>query len=126
MRKASQKETHMNHRRFIPWIAAALIACAAIAHAASETFVWLPNTEPDVAGYRIYYGTPPGKFNQVVDVGNVTRATITGLAPGNTYQFFATCYNTAGLESDPSNIVELTTNPNVPKAPGNLKQQPEP
>ena len=75
---------------------------------ASESFIWNPNSEPDVAGYRIYYGTPPGKFTEMVDVGNVTLATITGLTQGKTYQFFATCYNTAGLESVPSNVVELT------------------
>jgi hypothetical protein len=89
----------------------ATLALAITSHAASETFVWLPNSEPDVAGYRIYYGSPPGEYSEIADVGNVTRATIDGLTPGATYRFYATCYNTAGLESDPSDTVELVIPP---------------
>jgi hypothetical protein len=92
--------------RFVLALTAAL-ALAITSHAASETFVWLPNSEPDVAGYRIYYGSPPGEYSEIADVGNVTRATIDGLTPGATYRFYATCYNAAGLESDPSDTVEL-------------------
>ena len=92
--------------RFVLALTAAF-ALATTSHAASETFVWLPNSEPDAAGYRIYYGSPPGEYSQIADVGNVTRATIDGLTPGATYRFYATCYNTAGLESDPSDTVEL-------------------
>jgi len=31
---------------------------------------WSPNTESNIAGYKIHYGTSPGKYNQTIDVGN--------------------------------------------------------
>ncbi len=76
--------------------------------AASVTLAWDPNQEPDVAGYRLYYGTPAGTFDTVVNTGNVTNHTVVDLHPGATYSFYVTCYNTSGLESEPSNVVEYT------------------
>lgn len=80
----------------------------------SVTLVWDPNTEPDLAGYRIHYGTSSGQWNTTIDVGNVTNVTISGLARGVTYYFVATAYNTANLESDPSNEVSYAVPENVP------------
>ncbi len=84
------------------------------AAADSVTLVWDPNTEPDLAGYRIHYGTSSGQWNITIDVGNVTNVTISGLARGVTYYFVATAYNTANLESDPSNEVSYAVPENVP------------
>ena len=64
------------------------------------TLAWDANLEPDVAGYRIYYGTA-APF-AMLDVGNQTKATLPDLKAGLTYTIFATAYNTAGLESAPS------------------------
>ncbi|MBU1102670.1 fibronectin type III domain-containing protein [Patescibacteria group bacterium] len=86
------------------------------AFAGSVTLAWDPNTEPDIAGYKIYYGTStrtgtdPGVcglcgYATFVDVGNVTLRTIDNLTNGQTYYFSATAYNTAGLESAFSNEV---------------------
>ncbi|HTG45676.1 MAG TPA: fibronectin type III domain-containing protein, partial [Verrucomicrobiae bacterium] len=71
------------------------------ASAASVTLAWDANTEPDLAGYFIYYG-PINSTPQRIDVGLVTSTTINNLTPDITYVFYATAYNTAGLESDPS------------------------
>jgi len=84
------------------------------AAADSVTLVWDPNTEPDLAGYKIYYGTNSGQWNITIDVGNVTNVTISGLVRGVTYYFVATAYNTANLESDPSNEVSYAVPENVP------------
>jgi hypothetical protein len=115
------KQTTINHRRGSisnSLALATLIWSITLAQAVVEVgwvqLAWDPNTEPDVAGYRIYYGSPPGKYNQVIDVGDVTTAKIDHLLVGQTYSFHATCYNTAGLESDPSNSVEYLVPSSVP------------
>jgi hypothetical protein len=88
-------------------ILAALCFCTHLG-AAQVTLAWDPNSEPDVAGYRIYYGTAGTGFNTVANVGNFTSFVVDDLQPGQTYAFYATCYNTSGLESEPSNVVEYT------------------
>ncbi len=79
--------------------------------AAQVTLAWDPNSEPDVAGYRLYYGSAGGEFGTVINTGNVTNFTAADLAPGSTYAFYVTCYNTSGLESEPSNVVEYVVPP---------------
>ncbi len=76
---------------------------------ASVSFAWNPSTSPGIAGYRLYYGTSSGSYPQFLNVGNTTSATIPNLAAGQTYYFVVTAYNTAGLESAPSNQVSATT-----------------
>ena len=66
---------------------------------AQVTLTWDPNSEPDLAGYDIYYGTASGNYQWKTDVGNVTTYTLNGLNIGVTYYFAATAYNTQGLES---------------------------
>ena len=38
------------------------------------TLAWDANSEPDLAGYKIYWGDASGDYNQSLDVGNVTQA----------------------------------------------------
>jgi len=60
---------------------------------------WDPNNEPNLAGYRIYYGIESGNYSRVLDVGNNNISTISNLAHGVTYYFAATAYNEMGYES---------------------------
>ena len=69
------------------------------------TLEWDPNTEPDLAGYNIYWGYASGDYAFSADVGNQTTYTVTGLIPGMTYYYVATAYDTDGLESDYSDEV---------------------
>jgi len=66
---------------------------------------WDPNTEPDLAGYKVYYGIDGLANHAHLDVSNQTVATISGLDPASNYSFAVTAYNTSGLESSYSNIV---------------------
>ena len=99
-----------------------LILYSSTISTASVTLAWDPNTEPDIAGYKIYYGTPVGNYTEVVNCGNTTNTTIQGLFSGMTYAFYATCYNTSGLESEPSNVVEYEVPSDVvfPMRPGSF------
>lgn len=72
---------------------------------ANLTLAWEANTEPDLAGYRLYYGTGSGSYENSVDVGKQNSFTLSGLNPDRTYYFAATAYNTAGAESGYSNEV---------------------
>jgi len=103
---------------------AAVLAMTSSGHATSQTFIWQANSEPDIAGYRLYYTSSTDPTPLIADVGNVTRATIEGLTRGVVYQFYATCYTTFGLESDPSHTVEvlIPSDPNINNPPVALGQ----
>ena len=55
---------------------------AARAEAQSVTLAWDPNSEPDLAGYLIGYGTAPGQDHQLIDVGGSTAWTLYGFSQG--------------------------------------------
>src|SRR5437870_4525381 len=77
----------------------------ALSSAAQVTLTWDPNTEPDLAGYKLYYGLSSGSYPSSVDVGNLTSYTLSGLLEGRTYYFAATAYNRSLGESGFSNEV---------------------
>jgi hypothetical protein len=78
----------------------AILAIAGIAQAATVQVTWNPNTEPDLAGYRLYVGEASGQYGEPVDVGNVTGH-VMEITPqhGATYYFALTAYDTSGNES---------------------------
>ncbi len=73
----------------------------------SVTLAWDANTEPDLAGYRLYYGTASGSYPNRVDAGKQTTCTVDGLDPAKSYYFVVTAYNTSGQESGYSNETVL-------------------
>ena len=77
----------------------------ALSSAAQVTLAWDANTEPDLAGYKLYYGNSSGSYQFSVDVGNVTSYTLSGLLEGQIYYFAATAYNVSQNESGFSNEV---------------------
>jgi len=78
------------------------------AFASQATLAWNPNSESNLAGYRIHYGTASSSYTVHLDVHNVTTYTVTGLTAGQTYYFAASAYNTSGNESGYSNPVSYT------------------
>jgi hypothetical protein len=77
------------------------------AQAATATVTWDANTEPDLAGYKVHYGTSPGTYDTTVDVGNVTSYGTPTLTDGTTYYFAVTAYDGTGNQSLPSLEVSL-------------------
>ncbi len=77
----------------------------AVADAGVIKLAWDPNTETDVAGYKVYYGTSSGNYENAVDIGNSTEYLLSGLSKGQTYYIVVTAYDTASNESGFSNEV---------------------
>ena len=67
--------------------------------AASIRVSWNPNTDLDLAGYKLYYGTGARNYTSSVNVGNVTTYQITNLDTGRTYYVSLKAYDNAGNES---------------------------
>lgn len=75
------------------------------------TLFWVDNTESDLAGYKIYYGTskrtgdcPPAGYPEKLDVGKTATPEkpsykLEKLETGKTYYFSVTSYDTSGNES---------------------------
>jgi hypothetical protein len=72
---------------------------AASAIAGDLKVTWQPNTEPDLAGYFIYYGTKARPQANRIDVGRQTQYLIQNLQPGETYYIGVTAVDQAGNES---------------------------
>ncbi len=91
-----------------------LLGVPMAAQADSVSLTWNPNTEPDLAGYKLYTGTSPGSYSQIFDVGHGTSYTVSSLVPGNTYYFALTAYDIYANESGFSTEMSTT----ISGAPG--------
>ena len=98
-------------RKIISCIAiiALFLTVSTVVFASQITLAWDRNSEPDVAGYNIYYGTESGNYQYKVDVGNNTSCTISSLEEDTTYFFAATAYSSPLNESDFSEEIQHTT-----------------
>ena len=93
-----------------------LFLCALLlsvpAEAATITLTWDRNTESDVQGYVISYGTTSRVYTSQIDVGNQSSYTIV-LNPSSptTYFFAVQAYNTSALRSAHSAEVNAVVDP---------------
>ena len=71
--------------------------------ATSVALAWAPSLSTNTIGYNIYYGLTNGIYTQMVNVGKVTNAIISGLTGGRTYYFAGKAYNSQGTQSVFSN-----------------------
>ncbi|BAV34005.1 fibronectin type III domain protein [Sulfuricaulis limicola] len=82
-------------------------SATSLPNAAALTWDAVPAT--NLSGYRVYYGTTPGTYQQApgqgLSVGNITTYTLMGLSNGTRYYFAVTAFDTAGNESGYSNEV---------------------
>lgn len=105
-----------------------LLAMVGIAGAAnSVTLAWNPNSETNLAGYRLYWGTATRVYSGTNTVGttiitnvvgtNVIRSVqnvVSNLVVGRRYYFAVTAFTEDGLESDYSNEVDYGFRPGAP------------
>ena len=88
------------------------------------SLAWDANTEPDLAGYKIHYGTSSGRYTLGTTnvVGRVNTGSIPNLQANTTYYFVVTAYDLAGNESQPSNEVAVQpTSTTLPTIDGALE-----
>ena len=90
------------------------------------TLTWAPNTEPDLAGYKIYIGTESYQYTTILDVGLVTSYEVSELEDSVRYYFAVSAYdywsNESALSWEVSAIpaigeifpTEITLHPNYP------------
>src|SRR5438128_6417382 len=98
--------------------ALALVLLASTQAAAAQLGIaWDANTEPDIAGYIVEWGSGSAPYGNTVDVGNVTSWTLSNAVEGTTYSFRVVAYNSAGERSDPSTAVTGTVTTSVPGDP---------
>lgn len=71
-------------------------------YAAQVTLAWNANTEPEVVGYKIYYGEASRSYPSFVKVEGreTTTCNISDLPDGRALYFAATAYDASGTESD--------------------------
>lgn len=65
----------------------------------SVSLAWPPSTNLNVAGYAINYGVASHTYSSVVQVGNITSATISNLTAGCVYYFAINTYGPSGRQS---------------------------
>jgi hypothetical protein len=93
-----------------------LVSNSSVTFSAEIKLAWDPNTEPDLAGYKIYYGTSARTgtdpkscglcgYSTVVPVGKITSYTLGSLINGQTYYVSLTSTDTSNNESGFSNEV---------------------
>ena len=68
----------------------------------SATLSWTSNSEADLAGYKLYVGTAPGRYTYAgspVIIGLMGSYTLSGLPIGQTYYFALSAFDSSGNES---------------------------
>ncbi|MCX6545020.1 MAG: Ig domain-containing protein [Acidobacteria bacterium] len=83
-------------------------SASAAAAQTAITLAWDANTEPDIAGYEVSYGTQSGVYSTIIDVGNVTSQPFT-LTSGVVYYFAVKAYNSASPRQYSPYSVEVST-----------------
>jgi hypothetical protein len=96
---------------FVAILAALLLLVGdAASDAATLSAEWNPNSEPDLAGYVLSYGSSSGHYTTTIDVGNRTTYSLS-LDAGQTYYFAVQAYNADGVISPYSSEVAYAIPP---------------
>lgn len=82
---------------------------------------WGANTEADLGGYKLHYGTGSGSYSQHLDVGKVLTKTVT--VGEGTWYFVLSAYDTAGNESGYGPEASILVDATAPGVPGGLVLQ---
>jgi len=98
---------------FLITILAFFFLSSGMALSANVKISWLRNQEPDIAGYKIFYGTSSKNYTNTITINDTatsppqTSYVITGLSEGKTYYFALKAFDLAHQFSDFSEEVSL-------------------
>ena len=80
-----------------------LVLNVATGAADSINVTWIANSEPDLAGYLLYYGTSPGNYGLPIPIPEQsTSYQITGLTEGTRYYLALSAFDSSDNESEKS------------------------
>jgi hypothetical protein len=119
MRGILRRHCFRSHSSFLLFITFLFALGCSVTFAAEIKLAWDANTESDLAGYKIYYGTSPRTgtdpkscslcgYSTVVTAGKVTSYTLGSLINGQKYYVSLTAKDTSNNESGFSNEVNGT------------------
>jgi len=85
-------------------------------------FEWDANSEPDLAGYRLYQSDASGQYvygaaNAIAEIPAGTETCGPIVFPVGTHYFVLTAFDTEGFESEPSNEAVAIVVNSPPSAP---------
>lgn len=106
-----QKKRTIRARMIAGCILIILCMGSALVHAGAIKVRWDANTEPDLAGYKVYLGSSSRNYSQIIDVGDTTNTIIRNVNYGARYYVAVTAYDESGNESDPSSEVSVMVTP---------------
>lgn len=92
---------------------AALGAAIGPVSAGTVSLTWDPVSDPDLQGYRVYYGSAPGAYTSFQEAGLNTSATVSGLADCSMWYLVVRAVDTGNLEGQDSNVVRGWPRPAV-------------
>lgn len=74
----------------------------------SIELTWQQNTEPDLAGYRVYRAVGSGPLRRIAEVSQIPSYSDHGVEAGKTYRYAVSAFDQSGNESDRSAPIEVT------------------
>jgi len=126
--KDSKKLWIMSFLLSMAFVLAVILLCYVNAKAGEVKLTWDPNSESDLAGYKVQQSTDNAMVSPtVIDLPLATLADVSApqfnylSLPDGTYYFTVTAYDNADNESGPSNKVSISINQDPPGNPTNLR-----
>ena len=74
----------------------------------SIELTWQQNTEPDLAGYRVYRAVGNGPLRRIAEVSQIPSYSDHAVEAGRTYRYAVSAFDQSGNESDRSAPIEVT------------------
>jgi hypothetical protein len=74
---------------------------------------WDPSPDTNATGYFLCWGFSSDACTNLLDAGNATSTTVTGLTPNAIYYFTVVAYDDAGDQAPPSNMIMYPPGPTL-------------